>query len=114
MNRTAWLASDENPDPEVRAAWRAKLARRSAGQPDPQFPPLAQQLATAAGAVIRLGIQWLTGGPLLVSPEKLDSRLAICQPCEKWSGSRCTACGCFGQLKARLESETGQCPLGKW
>ena len=60
----------------------------------------------------RLGIQFLTGGPLLVSQAELDRRLAICQPCPNWTGSRCTACGCFGQLKARLESETGQCPEG--
>jgi hypothetical protein len=86
----------------------------AAGRVAPSMPSVPRQLANAAGAVWRLGMQWLAGGPLLVKSEELDRRLSICQPCDKWTGSRCVACGCFGQLKARLESESGKCPEGKW
>lgn len=110
----AALCSDDNPDKEQRDAYRSLVIRRAKGEPVRRPPPITRQLANAAGAIVRLGIQFLTGGPLLVSPAELDRRLSICQPCPNWTGSRCTACGCFGQLKARLESETGECPDGKW
>lgn len=90
--------------------WRAEMVRMAS----PQLPSVPEQIANAAGAVFRLGMQFLTGGPMLVQPDELDRRLAICQPCEFFAGSRCTKCGCFGKLKARLESETGKCPEKKW
>jgi hypothetical protein len=78
------------------------------------FPPVTTQFGNAMGALSRAAGQLLSGGPVLVSPEELDRRLAICRGCDQFKDARCLMCGCVVALKAKLESETGQCPLGKW
>jgi hypothetical protein len=78
------------------------------------FPPIHVQAGNALGALGRAAGQFLIGGPVLVSSEELERRLAICWPCDRYRDGRCMSCGCVAKLKARLESETGQCPLGKW
>lgn len=47
--------------------------------------------------------------------ELARKRLAICVECELYKWFVCTACGCPGQTKARIESEECPHPLGdKW
>ena len=49
------------------------------------------------------------------STEELhEFRLAICRTCEffKPKSERCAKCGCFMQLKTKLEH--AKCPVGKW
>jgi Family of unknown function (DUF6171) len=79
-----------------------------------EFPSLATQAANAMGALGRAAGQLLSGGPVLVTPKELDRRLAICRACDFYRDGRCAACGCVTALKARLMSETGNCPKGKW
>ncbi len=38
LDRIVWLASDANPDAEVREAWQAKILRREAGDFSPLYP----------------------------------------------------------------------------
>ena len=49
-----------------------------------------------------------------VSEEVLEERLSICSGCPQFikATKQCKKCGCFMNLKAKLENAT--CPLGKW
>lgn len=44
--------------------------------------------------------------------DEREAALAICRGCDKWNGSTCGVCGCFGRFKTWLETE--HCPLAKW
>jgi hypothetical protein len=77
------------------------------------YPPLLEQAANAAGALVRAA----ASGFARVSQEEADRRLAICrgdgtQPkCKFYDSSqgRCSSCACVAAWKARLVSE--HCPL---
>ena len=49
-----------------------------------------------------------------VKPNVYDHRMATCNDCHLWEGSRgiCKGCGCFMTIKARAAHVS--CPLGKW
>ena len=78
-----------------------------------EYPPLLEQAANAAGALVRAA----ASGFARVDQAEQDRRLAICrgddtQPkCEFYDPSqgRCFKCGCVAAWKARLVSE--HCPL---
>jgi Family of unknown function (DUF6171) len=104
---------------EQRAAHRDLVIRWPNGetgpaQSPPSFPPVTTQIGNALGALERATGQLLSGNALLVSPEEFERRLTICGVCDQYRDGRCLRCGCKVDLKARLESETGHCPKGKW
>jgi hypothetical protein len=49
-----------------------------------------------------------------VTEEERDKRMDVCKSCDRFllDQSRCSACGCFMEVKTRFRS--AQCPLGKW
>lgn len=47
--------------------------------------------------------------PKLIEPSQ---RLEICKKCEYYSRGRCSICGCFMHIKARLAAS--KCRLNKW
>lgn len=57
-------------------------------------------------------IAWAKSGFEVTQKDEVDRRLDICFKCEFFKDGRCTICGCFMALKAKLA--TGQCPKGKW
>jgi hypothetical protein len=57
-------------------------------------------------------IAWAQSGFEVSEKDEIDRRLEICNLCEFFKDGRCTICGCFMALKARLA--TGKCPKGKW
>jgi len=48
----------------------------------------------------------------LPETEESKARLAVCQGCDKWTGTSCKVCGCFVNLKVKIPEE--KCPEGKW
>jgi hypothetical protein len=62
--------------------------------------------------------QFIKSGMVVVSPEDLEKRLAICRNCEKFDAEalngtgRCKLCGCSTALKLKMATE--KCPIGKW
>lgn len=56
----------------------------------------------------------LDGNDLETTPENANKRLDICLSCEFFDHTqeRCTKCGCFMKLKAKLLA--AKCPLEKW
>lgn len=49
-----------------------------------------------------------------VTQEMFDQRMEICKSCDKFKQltQRCSLCGCFMNMKTRLEG--AYCPIGKW
>lgn len=50
--------------------------------------------------------------PTIVSQEEQNKRLEICKTCEYFKNNRCDLCGCYMNLKSKLE--TSHCPINKW
>jgi hypothetical protein len=124
--RHRWLASDENPECEK---WRRKIAEMASNIRNPKpkpglkprsadasFPPALTMAGNAMGAIGRAAGQLLSGGKLRVDDVEFERRMTICRACPEYDpvSVRCKKCSCFLNYKARLQSETGQCPLGKW
>jgi hypothetical protein len=92
------------------------VSRILAAEPETEFPPLTHQLGNALAAAGRAVQSAACGQPLFVDQAEQDRRLEICQKCDHYEpcAIRCKLCGCNLNLKTRLQSETGQCPAGKW
>ena len=73
-----------------------------------------------AGNAIKAGIDYVLSGFKNSKEEEVNRRLEICggneekgiPVCPNFDNGRCTQCGCYTALKARLDS--GSCPIGKW
>ena len=59
-------------------------------------------------------INFTKSGFKLASDDKINRRLAICSDCKLFDekAERCTNCGCFVKVKARIDSDV--CPVGRW
>jgi hypothetical protein len=70
--------------------------------------------SAAVGAAYRAAKSGAMRQKVVSSKEEKERRLAICKECEFFQASplKCRKCGCFLQLKTRLETE--HCPIGKW
>jgi hypothetical protein len=108
------LCDEHNPDVRQRDSYRREMIRLAA-EPEPSYPPLTQQLRTAAGAATRAVTAAVTGQPVLVSAEERDRRQAICDACPEYDAAarRCRKCGCGG-LKLSLATERCPLPEPKW
>ena len=47
-----------------------------------------------------------------VTEEVYESRLSVCQDCEKLNAGTCMACGCYVELRA--VAAVSRCPKKKW
>jgi hypothetical protein len=72
----------------------------------PSIGWMAQNLAGSA-------IEWAKSGFKLAEQDEQQRRWALCQQCpELLDGRRCIRCGCYMELKSRLEGM--KCPDGHW
>lgn len=75
-------------------------------------PGLKKQIAnlalTAANVIAHAG----KTGQVMADKDLIGKRIAQCQGCSQLNNGRCSACGCFIQIKAGLKA--AQCPLKKW
>jgi tetratricopeptide (TPR) repeat protein len=81
----------------------------------PQTSPQAAQgpgLLRMAVSAARSMAKFLGSGFKTVPPQTLQLRLRTCAACEHHTGLRCRLCGCFTNVKARMDHE--ECPIGKW
>ena len=72
------------------------------------FPPLATQAANLFQSVVA----FVGDGCGIVDDVQHAARLEICRTCERRSGNRCAACGCWINVKAR--GRVFRCPIGRW
>lgn len=81
----------------------------------PAIPSLTNKATSLAGAAFRVSRAAISGEKVSTSSSEIERRLSICRACEFFKESpamRCLKCGCFLNLKARLETE--HCPINKW
>ena len=72
------------------------------------LPSFAQMSANIAGSMT----QFARNGFRTVDKQTHEARLSVCRPCPRYSFGRCTTCGCFVELKAKMGHE--ECPEGHW
>ena len=77
-----------------------------------QDPSLIQKAVNAGTALGRVVKSAVTREKVRVPLEETARRMAICKGCEFYINARCRKCGCYMNLKSRLETE--HCPIGKW
>jgi len=96
-----WLDISEDAMAALRSKYR------------PALPTLPAMAANATRAAIAEAKALYHGSPP-VSEDTIAARLAICHDCPQFlpNQNRCTLCGCYTALKARLRSQ--HCPLQKW
>lgn len=98
-----WAASGD-PIKRAHVEGRSTIAY---GDPR-KFPPLRDQVVNLASAVAR----FFASGLEIASPELKAERIAACQGCDRFDGSRCRECGC--QLVAKIAMASEHCPIDKW
>jgi hypothetical protein len=82
------------------------ISRDPADKPNlPGVLTLAANFAAAVAAHV-------ADGTAKVSKEDLEARLQVCTLCEQRRDNRCSACGCYVEVKAGWR--TSDCPIGKW
>lgn len=73
-----------------------------------EAPPLAQQAANFAQAVVSHALGGWRRAPLAL----VEARLGVCKGCDQYFDGRCHKCGCGLKKKATWLEQS--CPLGKW
>ena len=73
-----------------------------------EMPSMFQQAKNFAKATARHVANMGRNTPNMVR----ESRLEICNKCDKNNNGRCSECGCFVDVKTSWASEA--CPLGHW
>ena len=77
-------------------------------KPGGKMPSLMKQAANFAGTMI----DFAKDGFRTVDDAERDRRLGICRTCDRFTGHRCSNCGCFTNFKSRIG--VADCPQGKW
>jgi hypothetical protein len=83
---------------------------RVAPAPEPQQP--LPSIAAQASNLFQSVVAFVGDGCGIVDDAQYGQRLEICRTCDRLSGNRCVACGCFIRVKAR--GRIFRCPIGKW
>ena len=55
---------------------------------------------------------WMKSGFHIANEEIQQKRQNVCDSCEFYINRRCGKCGCFMDIKIKLQ--TSSCPEGKW
>lgn len=73
-----------------------------------------KMLFELAGTAADVITEYKNKGILLASDEKTNFRMNICANCKSFdkTSSRCNLCGCFMNIKVRLDASS--CPIKKW
>lgn len=73
-----------------------------------------KMLFELAGTAADVVTEYKNKGILLADENKTDMRMNLCADCKSFDkkSSRCGLCGCFMNLKVRLDASS--CPIGKW
>ncbi len=69
-------------------------------------------LAKKAMNFTKAAARHVANGLKNVPTKVYNSRMELCNDCEKLSNGECSECGCIVKLKAAWGSE--KCPIGKW
>jgi len=104
------LAWEEGRGPGQRPLERPDPTREPKELP-PAMPPTREQVVS----FLRSMAQFMADGFRVVDGDEFERRVEICRNCRPWfnaKSGRCSACGCYGRLKAR--GKVWDCPKGFW
>lgn len=74
----------------------------------PQLP----KASTMAGNLGKALAGYVGGGMQHATADQVEQRLLVCSACPHRRNTRCSACGCFLEAKAKMRGQ--DCPLGYW
>ena len=104
----------DQPQGTAKATGRLDAPASKAAPPTPKhasqqpLPPLTTQASNLFQSVVA----FVGDGCGIVDDATYRQRLEICRTCDRLSGDRCAACGCFINVKAR--GRIFSCPIGRW
>lgn len=107
-----WL----NLTDEAAALLSQRYSSSTPGEPattEPKLPSTLQMAKNLTKAAIEESLS-IASGESSVADDEISRRMELCQHCEFFihQQSRCSKCGCFMKLKAKLRA--AHCPVGKW
>jgi len=76
------------------------------------LPSIPRQLKDVAIAMADSLAHFAVTGKLAADRAVITNRIAACEACEQFTGTRCRECGCYVHAKAALAASV--CPLGRW
>ena len=77
------------------------------------LPPSLEMIKNLADTSRSVLLEFLKSGRVKASSQMEKDRIEACLSCDKLTDDfRCTQCGCFIRIKAKLL--TSNCPLRKW
>ena len=87
------------------------------GDPNLQMPSATEQAKSLSKEILNTTSRFFTGQQVRASIEVFNERIKICKECpfavlNQWKKLRCLKCGCFMDVKARLQN--AECPEKKW
>ncbi len=90
----------------------APVTSHGARQSDPKTQPALPPVATQASNLFQSVVAFVGDGCGIVDDVQYQERLEICRGCDRRIGNRCSACGCWINVKAR--GRVFSCPIGRW
>ena len=111
---TAGSLPPDQPQGTVKAVGRLDIGGNIAIPPTPDPPPqqALPPLTAQASNLFQSVVAFVGDGCGIVDDTTYQRRLDICRTCDRLSGNRCAACGCFINVKAR--GRIFACPIGCW
>ncbi len=74
----------------------------------PDFPTFFAQIKNLAGTLTAFARDRFR----LTDESEWRRRFGICKTCSAFVGNRCSKCGCYSEIKSRINA--ADCPIGKW
>lgn len=109
--RVGPAVADETADPGVETPWMNRSEtptdegqKKSRSRKMPKLSTEAWDLAKSVATFI--------AHPYFTQKDEYERRIAVCDKCDHREVSRCTKCGCFVAIKARVKA--WQCPENLW
>jgi len=79
-----------------------------------KYPDFWEQMKGFSEFAKSVGQDVAEGNSILVSEQKRNQRLSICNSCSQFNkeSKKCYMCGCFMEHKIKFKS--AECPMSKW
>ena len=77
-------------------------------EPPPYFPSFFAQIKNLASTLT----DFARDGFRLSDENEWRRRFDVCKKCDRFFNNRCSACGCYTELKSKINA--AQCPFDKW
>lgn len=76
------------------------------------MPSLRAQATNLVKTARDVAVEVARSGQVAAHSDIIQKRLKACGSCNYYSGSRCSQCGCYVNIKVGIKAAV--CPVGKW